>query len=38
MPQSPATAALTALSIAQRMTRGEAYRVPGDHVRYEIDR
>ena len=35
MPQSPATAAL---SIAQPMTRGEACRVPDDHIRHEIDR
>ena len=35
MPQSPDTAAL---SIAQPMTRGEAYRAPDDHLRYGIDR
>ena len=35
MPQSPATAAL---SIVQPMARGEAYRAPGGHVRYGIDR
>ena len=38
MPQSPDTAPLTALSVAQPTTRGEACRAPGDHVRYGIDR
>ena len=35
MPQSPDTATL---SIMQPTTRGEAYRAPGGHVRYGIDR
>ena len=35
MPQSPATAAL---SVVPPTTRGEAYRAPGGHVRYGIDR
>ena len=38
MPQSPHTAALTTLSIMQPLTRGEACRAPGGHVRYGIDR
>ena len=38
MPQSPDTAVLTALSVVRPTTRGEAYRAPGGHVRYGIDR
>ena len=38
MPQSPHTAALIALSVAQPLTLGEACRAPGGHVRYGIDR
>ena len=38
MPQSPATAALTALSVVRPTTRGETCRAPGGHVRYGIDR
>ena len=38
MPQSPDTAPLIALSIAQPLTREEACRAPGGHVRYGIDR
>ena len=38
MPQSPDTAALTALSVAWPTTREETCRAPGGHVRYGIDR